>query len=90
MMSDTVSYLKITSLKAANIREYLRTAESGKGLIIDLRGGPSEPIWAELLRLVNPGLFARFIGADLSNPGAFEWQKNVAGQPHFQASPSAL
>lgn len=88
VLSATASYLKISSLKAADIPEYLAAAERKKGLIIDLRGGPSEPIWAELLQVVHPGLFARFIGADLSNPGAFEWEENVAGQPNFQtASP---
>lgn len=82
-LSDSIVYLKISSLKAASIPEYLRAAESKKGLIADLRGSPSEPIWSELLPVVNPGLFARFIGCDLSNPGAFEWRENVAGQPDF-------
>ena len=89
-LSDTVSYLKVSSLKAANIPQNLGAAESGKGLIIDLRGGPSEPIWAELLQVVHPGLFARITGVDLSNPGAFEWQENVAGQPSFQTARPGL
>jgi hypothetical protein len=89
-LSDTVSYLKISTLKAMNIPEYLAAAESRKGLIIDLRGGPSEPIWAELLHVVHPGLFARITTGDLSNPGAFGWQENVAGQPGFQTARPAL
>ena len=86
MLSDTVSYITISSLKAANIPEYLAAAETRKGLIIDLRGSPLEPMWDVLLQVVHPGLFARFIGADLSNPGAFAWQENVAGQPGFQTA----
>jgi C-terminal processing protease CtpA/Prc len=90
MLSDTVSYIKISSLEAAKIPGYLLAAARGKGLIIDLRGSPAEPMWDVLLRVVNPGLFARFIGADLSNPGAFEWQENVAGQPNFQTARPSL
>ena len=77
MLSDTISYLKISSLKAANVREYLGSARSTKGLMVDLRGGPSEPIWGELLRLVRPRFFARITVGDLSNPGAFEWQEKA-------------
>jgi C-terminal processing protease CtpA/Prc len=90
MLSDTVSYLKISSLKAANIPEYLGAAEGRKGLVIDLRGVPSEPIWAELLQVVHSGLFARVTIADLSNPGAFEWMEKVPGQSGFQTARSAL
>jgi len=79
MLSDNVSYLKISSLKAANIREYLGRAESRKGLIIDLRGAPSELIWGKLLALVRPRFFARITAGDLSNPGAFEWQEKAPG-----------
>lgn len=79
MLSDTISYLKISSLKLANVREYVEAAQRAKGLIVDLRGAPSEPIWGELLRLVNPGSFARITIGDLSNPGAFRWDR-VPGQ----------
>jgi hypothetical protein len=74
MLSDNVSYLKISALKLANAREYVRAAQSTKGLIVDLRGSPSEPIWGEVLSLVRPRFFARITVGDLSNPGAFEWQ----------------
>jgi hypothetical protein len=77
MLSDTVSYLKISSLKVADVRGYVRAAESGKGLIVDLRGAPSEPVWGEVLQLARPRFFARITVGDLSNPGAFEWEEKA-------------
>jgi hypothetical protein len=64
---------RISSVKAANVREYIHAAEGAKGLILDLRGAPSEPIWQELRRLLPPEIFAHITTGDLSNPGAFEW-----------------
>ncbi len=75
-LTDAISYLKISSLKAAAIPVYLEIAQSGKGLILDLRGAPSEAIWGDIVRLVNPGPFARATIGDLSNPGAFEWDED--------------
>jgi hypothetical protein len=47
VLSDTVSYLKISSLRVANVREYIGAAKQEKGLTLDLRGHPSEPIWGK-------------------------------------------
>lgn len=84
MLSGNISYLKISSLKAVDVREYLLAAQSTKGLIVDLRGVPSEAIWEELFRSMRPTVFARIAVGDLSNPGAFEWQEK-APPPGVQA-----
>jgi C-terminal processing protease CtpA/Prc len=80
MLSDTVSYLKISPLKVANVREYTGAAQATKGLIIDLRGTPSDQILGDILDLVHPTFFARVTVGDLSNPGAFEWKPQPLGR----------
>jgi hypothetical protein len=86
MLSDTISYLKISSLKLANAREYVSAAQGTKGLIVDLRGAPTEPIMGDVPDMVRPGLFAQVTIGDLSNPGVFRWLGPGPGQ---RAPPTA-
>ena len=75
LLSDDVAYLKLSSVQAAQVSNYIDRARSTKGLVIDIRNYPSDfVVFALGSRLVDrPTPFARFTSADLDNPGAFRW-----------------
>jgi C-terminal processing protease CtpA/Prc len=75
LLSKDVAYLKLSSVKAADVLHYLHDADGTRGLIIDIRNYPSQFVVFTLgSHLVDTKTdFARFTGGDLSNPGAFHW-----------------
>jgi C-terminal processing protease CtpA/Prc len=88
-LSDDVGYLKLSSVKAADVAGYINKAGGTKGLVIDIRNYPSEFVVFALgsLLVEKPGEFARFTIGDLSNPGAFHWGPTLSltpGQPHYK------
>jgi C-terminal processing protease CtpA/Prc len=88
LLSDQVAYLKLSSVKVADIDQYMERAARTKGLIIDIRNYPSEfVVFALGSHLVeHPTPFAKFTSGDLSNPGAFHWGAPVSiepSQPHY-------
>jgi len=88
MLSRDVAYLKLSSVKVADIGHYLEAAANSKGLIVDIRNYPSEFVaYALGAHLVERETeFARFTNADLANPGAFHWTKAELlkpGKPHY-------
>jgi len=88
-LSEDVAYLKLSSIKAADVRRYIDDAAGTKGLIIDIRNYPSEFVVFALGQLLvdRPAPFARFTRGDLSNPGAFHWDSQpttlVPETPHY-------
>jgi len=76
LLSDQVAYLKLSSVKVADIDRYLQLAAKTQGLIVDIRNYPSEFVpYALGSHLVDkPTPFVKATVADLSNPGAFHWQ----------------
>ena len=87
-LTDGVAYLKLSSVKAADVAHYIDSAAGIKGLIIDLRNYPSEFVVYSLGALLvdKETPFARFTVGDLSNPGAFHFDHEVSltpGQPHY-------
>jgi hypothetical protein len=75
LLSPEVAYLKLSSIRTAEIPKYLEGAAGTKGLVIDIRNYPSEFVVFALGRaLVGDTMpFARFTQGDLANPGAFHW-----------------
>jgi len=87
-LSDRVAYLKLSSVKAADVAGYIERAEGTAGLIIDIRNYPSEfVVYALGSLLVDKETgFARFTHADPSNPGAFYWGETASlapERPHY-------
>ena len=83
MLSDSVAYLKLSSVVAASAADYIRQAQGAEVLVIDIRNYPSEfMVFALGGHLVTgPETFARFTRADPANPGAFIWTESVAHIP---------
>ena len=82
-LGDDIAYLKLSSLKRADVAAYMTAAAGSRGLIIDIRNYPREFVVFTLgAYLVDqPTEFARFTKGDLGNPGAFHWTGPVALRP---------
>ena len=83
LLSPDVAYIKLSSIKAADVPAYMKQAASTKGLIIDIRNYPSEfmPFVLGPYLVKTPTPFAEFTAADLANPGAFHFGDAVSIQP---------
>ena len=83
MLKDSVAYLKLSSVVAANAADYIRQAQGAKVLVIDIRNYPSEfvvfALGGHLVASAAP--FARFTTGDPTNPGAFRWTATVSHTP---------
>ncbi|KQV87225.1 hypothetical protein ASD15_28725 [Massilia sp. Root351] len=89
MLADDIAYIKLSSIKKADIPRYLELAAASKGLVIDIRNYPSEFVVFSLgQHLVDkPTEFVRFTAGDASNPGAFRWGPALTLRPmapHYQ------
>lgn len=82
-LGDDIAYLKLSSLKRADVAAHMAAAAGSRGLIIDIRNYPREfVVFALGAYLVErPTAFARFTKGDLGNPGAFHWTQPVALYP---------
>lgn len=88
LLSKDVAYIKLSSIKAADVTSYIQRAEGTKGLIVDIRNYPSEfvPFALGSLLISQPTPFARFTKLQIDNPGAFIWTDAVSispSQPHY-------
>jgi C-terminal processing protease CtpA/Prc len=82
-LSPEIGYLKLSSVKVADVKKYIDSAAGTKGLIIDIRNYPSEFVVFALGALLvdHPTEFVRFTNGDLSNPGAFRWTPPISLDP---------
>jgi C-terminal processing protease CtpA/Prc len=76
MLAGNVAYLKLSSIKTDQVSAYIEAAADAKGLIVDIRNYPSEPVTYALGShlLGNRTAFASYTSADIVNPGAFHWK----------------
>ena len=83
LLSSDVAYLKLSSIRTADVVGYLEQAAGTRGLVIDIRNYPSEFVVFELGRRLigQPMAFARFTVGDLANPGAFTWTQPLTLVP---------
>jgi C-terminal processing protease CtpA/Prc len=88
LLSKDVAYLKLSSVKAADVPQYVQAAKGTRGLIVDIRNYPSEfvvfALGSLLVRQTTP--FVVFTNADLSNPGAFRSNPPLSltpSEPHY-------
>lgn len=82
-LGNDIAYLKLSSLKRADVAAHMAAAAGSRGLIIDIRNYPREfVVFALGSYLVDrPTEFARFTKGDLGNPGAFHWTNAMALYP---------
>jgi len=88
LLSPEIAYLKLSSIKAADLPGYMEKAKNTKGMIIDIRDYPSEfmPFVLGAYFATNPTPFVSFTHADLANPGSFQFGDGpsiAAGAVHY-------
>ena len=89
LLSKEVAYIKISSVKSADVAKYIDTAAGTKGLVIDIRNYPGDFPLFQLggLLVERETPFARFTRGDLRNPGAFVWDGEPTAlkplKPHY-------
>ncbi|MGA9587031.1 MAG: S41 family peptidase [Terracidiphilus sp.] len=83
LLSPDIAYLKLSTVKAADVPNYIERAANTKGLIIDIRNYPSEfvPFALGSHLVKEPTPFAMFTIPDLTNPGAFHFGNTVSIDP---------
>jgi C-terminal processing protease CtpA/Prc len=83
MLPGGIAYLKLSSIKQADIPGYMEAAAGTKGLVIDIRNYPSEFVVFTLGQYLvdRPTNFVRFTVPDLNNPGAYYWNQGAALRP---------
>jgi C-terminal processing protease CtpA/Prc len=82
-LSNDVAYLKLSSVKSAEVNDYLNGMKGVRCLVIDLRNYPSEFMVFDLgCHLVKePTPIAKFTAGDVQNPGAFAFGMPVTLYP---------
>jgi len=74
LLSKDVAYLKLSTVNASEIPEYLEKAADTLGLIVDIRNYPSDFVVFSLGNLLvdRETAFVRFSAPDLQHPGDFK------------------
>jgi C-terminal processing protease CtpA/Prc len=88
LLSPEIAYLKLSSIKAADLPAYFERAKNTKGMIIDIRNYPAEfvPFALGAYFATRPTPFVSFTHADLANPGAFQFSEGpliAPGPVHY-------
>lgn len=87
MLTDSVAYLKLSSVEGARAADYIAQAQGATVLVIDIRNYPNDFVVFALggHLVTGPQAFARFTTADPTNPGAFVWTEPVTHSPREPA-----
>ncbi len=82
-LSDEVAYLKLSTIKAPEAAGFLSAAAGTKGMVIDIRGYPSDFVVFAIGQFLvgDPTTFARFTQADATTPGTFHWGSTESLKP---------
>jgi len=83
LLSPDVAYLKLSTVKAADVSGYIERARKTKGLIVDIRNYPSDfmPFVLGSTLISGKTPFVTFTNADLANPGAFRFATTLSIDP---------
>jgi hypothetical protein len=83
LLSPEVAYIKLSSIKAADLPDYFEKAKNTRGLIVDIRNYPSDfmPFAMGAYFATKPTSFAIFTGGDPANPGAFHFRSGDIIEP---------
>jgi C-terminal processing protease CtpA/Prc len=83
LLSKDVAYIRVSSLRAADVPSYIQRAESTRCLVVDVRSYPSDfvvfALAGHFVGKLTP--FVRFTHGDEANPGAFVWMNPFMLRP---------
>lgn len=83
LLANDIAYIKLSSIKRADIPDYMERAAQTKGLIIDIRNYPSDfvPFALGAYFIDKPTKFVKFTVGDPANPGGFKWGPELSLMP---------
>jgi C-terminal processing protease CtpA/Prc len=83
MLTDSVAYLKLSSVVSASAGSYVDQARDAKVLVVDIRNYPSEFVVFSLGGYFVTGAvpFAKFTTGSAANPGSFRFTSPVTHSP---------
>lgn len=83
LLTSEVAYIKLSSIKAADLSAYFEKAKNTKGMIVDIRNYPLEfvPFAMGAYLATKPTSFVILSFADLANPGAFHFRDGALIAP---------
>ena len=95
LLSPQVAYIKLSSIKAADLPTYFEKAKNTKGMVVDIRNYPSEfmPFAMGAYLATKPTPFVAFTLLDLANPGAFHFDDGPMINPgpvHYRGKVAIL
>jgi len=84
LLGDDIAYIKLSSIRSADIPGYMQRAAQTRGIIIDIRNYPSEyvPLWLGPYFVDKPTPFVRTTMGDAANPGGFTWRPETSLPVH--------
>jgi C-terminal processing protease CtpA/Prc len=77
LLNDSVGYITLATIKAAELKTIFKTFENTKGIVIDIRNYPSEFVPFAIAEYIKPepSPFVKFTSGNISNPGLFTFMK---------------
>jgi C-terminal processing protease CtpA/Prc len=77
LLNDSIGYITLATIKAAELKTIFKTFENTKGIVIDIRNYPSEFVPFEMAKYIKPqqSPFVKFTNGNINNPGLFTFMK---------------
>lgn len=77
LLNDSIGYITLATIKAADLKTIFKTFENTKGIVIDIRNYPSEfmPFAMAAYIKPDPSPFVKFTNGNINNPGLFTFMK---------------
>lgn len=77
LLNDSIGYITLATIKAADLKTIFKTFENTRGIVIDIRNYPSEFMPFAMGQYIKPAAspFVKFTIGDVNNPGMFSFLK---------------
>ncbi len=79
LLNDSIGYITLATIKAADLKTIFKTFENTKGIVIDIRNYPSEfmPFVMAAYIKPEPSPFVKFTNGNIDNPGLFTFKYTI-------------
>ncbi|MEP7238272.1 MAG: S41 family peptidase, partial [Ferruginibacter sp.] len=80
LLNDSIGYITLATIKAADLKTIFKTFENTKGIVIDIRNYPSEFMPFEMAKYIKPepSPFVKFTNGNIDNPGLFTFKYTIS------------
>ena len=80
LLNDSIGYITLATIKAAELKTIFKTFENTRGIVIDIRNYPSEFMPFAMADYIKPGPspFVKFTNGNIDNPGLFTFKYTIS------------